>query len=117
MSTLATLLLKRKERLELQRKADLLEQEEKALAEELIQFMVTSGMDETRDGADVAYLHESQEPTATFWPAILDYIIENKAPDLLQKRLTASAVKLRWKEGEIIPGIESVTKRSLKFNI
>jgi hypothetical protein len=51
------------------------------------------------------------------WPAVLDYIIANKATDLFQKRLTASAVKARWDEGEVIVGIEKVRKHSLKFNV
>jgi hypothetical protein len=117
MTTLSELLSLRKRRLELQREADKLEQEEKALAETVIQEMVSLGQDKAKIGDDVVYLKETIEPVATSWPDILDYIKRTGSTDLLQKRLTASAVKSRWDDGEIIDGIEPVTKRSLKFNV
>ena len=117
MTTLSELLSKRKQRLELQREADKLEQEEKALAEIIIQEMVSFGQEKMKVGDDVVYLKETTEPNPTSWPAILDYVKRTGAVDLLQKRLTASAVKARWEDGEIVDGIEPVTKRSLKFNV
>lgn len=59
------------------------------------------------------------EPTAKDWPSIYSYIVENDAFDMLQRRLSATAVRDRWNEGIIIPGIDkfdswdlSLTKRS-----
>lgn len=46
------------------------------------------------------------EPTAKDWPAIYSYIVENDAFDMLQRRLSATAVRDRWNDGIIIPGIE-----------
>lgn len=61
----------------------------------------------------------SVEPTAKDWPAIYKFITENDAFDMLQRRLSPLAVKERWDEGIIVPGIEkfdtwdlSLTKRS-----
>ena len=107
----------RKQRLSLQREADLLEQKEKALQNYLINDMVGKDLDVLTDGEDQVVLVTSVEPVATSWPKLLDYIIANEAVDLLQKRLTASAVKLRWRDGEAIPGIEKTEKHTLKFNV
>jgi hypothetical protein len=107
----------RKQRLSLQREVDLLEQQEKKLTNELITAMVLAKIEITKDGEDEVTLVTSTEPVATEWPKLLDYIRENDALDMLQKRLTASAVKLRWADGQEIPGIVPTVKHSLKFNI
>jgi hypothetical protein len=121
MSTyrLAEILSVRKRRLSLQREADLLEQEEKALTGQLIDVMNHEKLSMVKEGDDEVILNVSDEPVASTgaWPLILDYVLENNATDILQKRLTASAVKARWEEGELIPGIEKVRKYTLKFNV
>lgn len=47
----------------------------------------------------------TNEPHVTDWEALHSYIIENDAWDLMQKRVGAGAVKLRWAEDLEIPGI------------
>ncbi len=68
--------------------------------------------------ASTSIIH-SIEPTPKDWPAIYSYIVENDAFDMLQRRLSATAVKDRWESGIVIPGIDkfetwdlSLTKRS-----
>jgi len=122
MSTyIEAILSVRKRRLSLQREADLLEQEEKGLTNSLIEQMLHGDLKGSvlKEGENEARLNMSEEPMVAVdgWPAVLDYIVANKAVDLLQKRLTASAVKARWDEGEVIVGIEKVRKYSLKFNV
>ena len=119
-SHIETILSVRKRRLSLQREADLLEQEEKKLTNSLIDQMLHGDrVTVFKEGPNEAYLNMTEEPMVSVdgWPAVLDYIVANKAVDLLQKRLTASAVKARWDEGEVIVGIEKVRKYSLKFNV
>jgi hypothetical protein len=117
--SLANILSIRKKRLSLQREADLLEQEEKGLTGQLINEMEHLRQTVRKEGDDEVRLIMSEEPVVAVdgWPAVLDYIVANKAVDLLQKRLTPSAVKARWDEGEIIVGIEKVRKYSVKFNV
>lgn len=107
----------RKKRLSLQREADLLEQQEKAMLNSLIEHMSASGIEVYHDGDDQVELIVTQEPVATDWPTILDYIVQTNSTDLLQKRLTASAVKKRWDDDQGIPGIVAMEKKSLKFNV
>ena len=42
---------------------------------------------------------------ATDWAAILDFVTATQSLDLLQRRLTESAVKARWDAGVAIPGV------------
>ena len=48
---------------------------------------------------------QSQKPVIMDWSALEAWIRENNAVDMLQKRLTESAVNLRWDEGIQIPGV------------
>lgn len=107
----------RKRRLELQREADILEQKEKAIQESLIQFMVSRELDSVHEGEDICYLQVTDEPLVNSWPDLLKYIRETDSLDMLQKRVTPSAIKARWADNVVIPGVSAVPKRSLKFNI
>jgi hypothetical protein len=105
----------RKQRLDLQRKADLLDQEEKTLMEELIFQMRAASIDSIEDDGATVELKSSVEPVVQSWPELLDYIKRTGHIDLFQKRITPSAVKLRWSDDQIIPGISAETKYTIKF--
>jgi hypothetical protein len=47
----------------------------------------------------------TQEPVGEDWAAIHQWIVANDAMDLVHKRLTVTAVKLRWDDDVEIPGI------------
>lgn len=47
----------------------------------------------------------TNEPTAEDWDEVYEYIHENKAWDLLHKRLSSAAIKERWDDGVEIPGV------------
>lgn len=49
----------------------------------------------------------SNEPFAEDWDDLHNHIIETGEWDLMQKRLGVAAVKLRWDEGEEVPGVGS----------
>ncbi len=119
MSTISVpaILAARSKRLSLQREADLLEQEEKALTNALIEYLIKHGADNFYEDDYVATLVTTDEPLVDSWPKLLDYIVENGAVDLLQKRLAVSAVKARWKDNVNLPGVLSVHKHSIKFNV
>lgn len=114
---LAQILSLRKKRLSLQREADLLEQQEKELISGVINSMNQNGLTALKEGDDEVELVTTQEPVANDWAKIVGYVIANDAVDLLQKRLTPSAVKARWADGVTIPGIDKMPKQTLKFNV
>lgn len=113
----AEILSIRKKRLALQREADLLEQEEKGKLNLLIEHMVSHGIEILTDGEDQVELITTDEPNVESWPKLLDYIVKTGSVDLLQKRVTASAVKKRWEDDQTIPGVVPIEKHSLKFNV
>lgn len=48
---------------------------------------------------------QHQKPIIMNWAELEVWIRENNAVDMLQKRLTESAVNLRWDEGIQVPGV------------
>jgi hypothetical protein len=100
---MAQMFAKRAERLKLQAKADLLEEEEKALAATLTAKKATSGQ------YGNYFLKTKTKPVPRCppenWPQVWAYVRENNAFDLLHKRLTETAVMARINGGESVPGI------------
>lgn len=56
-------------------------------------------------------------PVAQDWNAIHEYIKDNDAIDLVHKRLTESAVKLRWDDGIAIPGVGDKLREKIKVTV
>ncbi len=56
-------------------------------------------------------------PVAKDWDAIHRYIKENDAIDLVHKRLTESAVRLRWDDDVIIPGVGDKIAEKIKVTV
>lgn len=100
----------REQRLALQRQADALEQKEKDIIYEITTKMVSSDISTLIDGGYKAVMVIKPQALATNWPAILDFIKQTGAVDLLQKRLTESAVKARWDSGVDVPGVDRSEK-------
>lgn len=103
----------RAERLELQRKVDVLEQAEKDLLYDIQKEMSKNKVTRYQSGTYLATVEDKDVPKATDWPAVLNYIRETGATDLLQKRLTESAVKARWDSGVDVPGISKSVKSTV----
>tara|TARA_R110002167_G_scaffold42421_5_gene128746 strand:+ start:1187 stop:1570 length:384 start_codon:yes stop_codon:yes gene_type:complete len=57
----------------------------------------------------------TERPIVKDWDAFYQYIYNNKAWDLLQRRVGERAVIDRWLEGEVIPGIESIEVQNLSI--
>ena len=57
-----------------------------------------------------ANMETKQTASVQSWPQILEYIKETGSVDLLQKRLTESAVKARWTAGVDVPGVLNIPK-------
>lgn len=103
----------RVQRLALQRQVDDLEQKEKDILYEIQKQMSTSCVSNLQQGSFIAKMKTSDEPLPENWPAILQYIRDSGSTDLLQKRLTVSAVKARWDVGVDIPGVSKVVKHAV----
>lgn len=109
----------RSNRLELQKQADLLEQKEKDCLYEIQKYLESTGDDEDgttlRAGEFKLEVKKKPSPIVDSWPDLLQFIRDTGQTDLLQKRLTESAVKQRWDNGDTLPGVSKAYKVTLKI--
>ena len=96
----------RKARLAKQREVDKLEVEEKKLKAEIIAALNAANTRAVGGQLVTLTLKRKLVATARDWQRIYEYIVATGSWDILQKRLTQTAVDLRWEEGVEIPGIE-----------
>lgn len=109
----------REKRLALQHEADRLEQLEKDILYELTKDLNAEQEVYNLKYEDSPYLGKATRkitPTVFDWEETLRWIRAEAALDLLQRRLTESAVKLRWDNGVTIPGIMKSVKWGLTVN-
>lgn len=89
--------------------ADKLSRNLKTKEDELAFLMVTHCREHGGAGVDLADVlieyNTMLKPVPEDWDAIHRYIKEFDAIDLVHKRLTESAVQLRWDDGVTIPGV------------
>jgi hypothetical protein len=106
---------KQKERLAADREAKMLKAEEEALIADALAAMAAAGLTTVKLANISAEIKEKQKPYISDFTALEGYIVEHGALDLLQKRLTENAVKLRWEDGIAIPGVGVVTEQKLNL--
>ena len=103
-----------KERAVLRKQLKSLDDIASGIEAELIMLMVERGVNSLGGTDHYFVLDRSIEPELVDWGALSGYIREYDALDLLQKRLTVSAVKLRWADNIVIPGVDKYEKLKLK---
>lgn len=102
------------ERLALDRKSNGLKAQAEKLKANLIAEMQRHKISEIAgEGGRIASLKVSNEPVASDWQKLHTHIRETGELDLLHRRLTVSAVKLRWEEGVNIPGVDMYVETKL----
>lgn len=94
------------ERAAKQREADLLEEEEKALKEYLINTLPKGQASGTSGKVASAYVYTKPIPQVKDWKKFYQYVSRNNAYDLLQKRLSVEAINERLDAKKKIPGVE-----------
>jgi hypothetical protein len=102
------------ERLALDRRSKELKKSEEDYKAKIMQAMNYLGLT-TLNGysGKTATMKHTVEPVVNDWSQTLQYIRETGNLDLLHKRLTASAVKLRWADGISIPGVDQYEETKL----
>jgi hypothetical protein len=94
-------------RLELQRRADELGDEENSIKKKFIILMKERNilkLQATKCALEVK--QGDPTPTVHNWELFYGYVLENKAFELLQKRLSSPAIREHWEAGEVIPGVQ-----------
>lgn len=96
----------RDQRLELERRAQSFKEKEDEVKLALIAAMREQKLESARTSVGMVTYKSKPMPVAKNWPDVYEYIKENNAFDLLQRRLHEGAVQLRLDDGIKIPGIE-----------
>lgn len=106
----------RQKRLEEQKKVDLIEAEEKALKEHIIQNLPKSEASGVAGKVARVTVVTKEVPQVDDWDSFYKYVKRTGAFDLMQRRLTEAAVKERWEAGEEIPGVKHFQVVTVSIN-
>lgn len=106
----------RQRRLELQHEVDDLQAEETKLKNELIDSISKS--DATGVAGKLARITvvTKPKPQVKDWDAFFTYVRRRGAWDLIQRRISEAAVKERWADNKVIPGVEVFNVVDLSVN-
>lgn len=106
---------KRAERLELEKQVEELKKDEEAIKNYLLTTFGEEGLNGAKGSVATAAVSVQLIPHATDWPLIYKYIDENKAWDLLERRIGRMAYRSRYEAGEEVPGIEPISVATLSL--
>jgi hypothetical protein len=96
-------------RLERQKQIDEAQAQETALKQHIIANFDVINLEGAKGHIATASIKRSTQANVTDWVAFREYIVENGAWDLVQKRTSITGLKDRWDNKEVIPGVESFT--------
>lgn len=110
----------RTERIEFQRKCDAevaqMKAAETELKDHLIATLGKSSLDGAKGKLATVAVVRTTVPSVKDWPAVYEYVRENDAFDLFEKRLNKTAFRDRLEAGEAVPGCEVVEVVDLSLN-
>lgn len=106
----------RLERLAAQKLVDGIEAEEKALKEHIITTLPKSETTGVAGKLARVTVVSKEIPQVRDWDAFYKYVIKNKAFDMLQRRLSDTAVNARLEAGKKVDGVEIFKTVSLSIN-
>ena len=89
--------------------------EMRSLEMELLVRLDEQGMKKASTDDGTASITETVLPNVTDWDAVYEHIKETGDFYLLQKRPAAAAFRELHDSGEVIPGMEAYTKRSISL--
>ena len=99
----------RTQRLAKEKEVELIKEAEEELKKTIITKFKEQGLKALGADNGIVKMSSTDEPKAENWDEIWNYIKETGEFDLLHKRLTNTAVKARWEDGVLIPGVGKET--------
>lgn len=105
----------REARLHLERQAEERKKLETKLKEQIEETLKAHNLSTGGGDRWRATIVPDNKPVCENWKALYEYVALTGAFDLLQRRLTETAVKARWEDNVVIPGITKfpITKLSI----
>jgi hypothetical protein len=101
--------LTQQKRLAAQKAVDKIEEQEKFLAQYLIDNVSREDSSGVSGKIAKVKINKRDVPTVRDWDAFYKYVLKTKDFSLLQKRVGEGAVKERWDNGKEVPGVEPFT--------
>ena len=99
----------RAERLALEKKVDLLKEEQRALEDQINEQLQAQGITSGRGDSATATRTENEVPRVADWDLFHKYILEEGDLSLLERRPSKAACRERWESDEDVPGVEKFT--------
>jgi len=106
----------REKRLEDQKKVDAIEAEEKALKEHIIQTLPKSEASGVAGKIARVTVVSKAVPQVKDWDVFYKHVKKTGEFELLQRRLTDTAIRERWDAGKQVPGVESFNALTVSVN-
>lgn len=106
----------RKERMDIEKKADAVKEKESALEAHLLETFKKTDLDGAKGKLATVGVSQATVPTVKDWDQLYKYIKKEDAFDLLQRRVSSTAYRERMDAKEVVPGVEPfiTTKLSLR---
>lgn len=106
----------RQKRLAKQKEADDMKERELALEGKLKADFKEADLDGARGKLATAGLKVDMQPTLEDWDRFIEYVDKNRAWDMLQKRLSTTAVRERLDAKLAVPGVGTVRLVKITLN-
>lgn len=105
----------REERLKIDKVVEELKSREAQLREHLINNLPKSDASGVSGAVASATIKQKEEPVVEDWDSLYKYISRHKAWDLLQRRVSGPAVKARWEDKKVVPGVGMIIVPSISL--
>ena len=105
----------RQKRLDGQKAVDAVALQEREIEDHILKQFEKVELSGAKGGIAQVSIKQTVVYNISDWDAVFSYATKHNAPDLLQKRLSSTAIRDRLDNGEEIPGIESFTKIGLSL--
>lgn len=106
----------RNKRLSIQKLVEEIQSEETALKNHIIDNLPKSEASGVTGKLARVTVVTKEVPQAQDWDVLYKYIKKTGSFELLQRRLTAAAIKERWEEGKEVPGVGHFTVVDVSIN-
>lgn len=105
----------RQERYDAQRAVDAMKAKEKELEAVVLRLLNAQDLNQGKGVSAIASVSVDEQPTVVDWNMFYDHVRTTGEFDLLQRRVSSTAIKARWDNEAEVPGIGKFTQPTLSL--
>lgn len=105
----------RAKRLEIKATLDAMVSEEERIRSHLFETFEKDSLESASGAEATASITRTTVPTVRDWDAFTQYIKDNNAFDLLERRASTSGYRARMEQNEVVPGVEPFVKLNISL--